>query len=205
MKVPPVQPPRNPFIAKRIAPGTLPYVFPEGDTAEGLICRLREARWRGQIIGPHGTGKSTLLATLLPLLEHEGRRPTLITLRKESKAPRGRLSKFISQATGDSRWMLVIDGYEQLGRFERWRIHRQMAGQAGGLLVTTHRPLKMEWTFETRTNHAVAQEVVRRLTSGYADLIATAEVNRIFEQCTGDVRELLFKLYDLYEQRVRQD
>ena len=39
-----------------------------------------ENGWWGEILGPHGAGKSALLATLIPAVERAGRRPVLVEL-----------------------------------------------------------------------------------------------------------------------------
>src|SRR5690349_19179309 len=74
-------PESNPFSTRWTWPGAVPFLFPVGVTVESLVAKLPASHWRGQIIGPHGTGKSTLLATLLPAIEQAGRSPELIVLR----------------------------------------------------------------------------------------------------------------------------
>src|SRR5258707_1037455 len=62
----------NPFSTRFVRPGAIPYQFPERVTADSLVEQLRSQNCRGAIIGPHGTGKSTLLATLIPAIENAG-------------------------------------------------------------------------------------------------------------------------------------
>ena len=58
----------------------MPFVFPDSRSTADLIGRLRQTAWWGQIIGPHGHGKSTLIRHLLPALQAEGRKVRLIQL-----------------------------------------------------------------------------------------------------------------------------
>ncbi len=93
------QPPAadNPFSTCRTRPGAIPYVFPPGQSAAALIERMRESGWRGQIVGPHGSGKSALLATLAPAIEASGR-PAVMRLALESVRPRGGTAVVIGNA-----------------------------------------------------------------------------------------------------------
>ena len=70
----------NPFCTSRIQPGATPFIFPPGDSISQLVDRLREDNWWGQIIGPHGSGKSALLATITAAVERAGRRAVLVEL-----------------------------------------------------------------------------------------------------------------------------
>ncbi len=54
----------NPFSTRFVRPGALAYRFPPGESAATLVERLAASGWRGQIVGPHGSGKSTLVAAL---------------------------------------------------------------------------------------------------------------------------------------------
>ena len=103
-------PAENPFSTRRTRPGALPFIFSAGQDAETLISRLRENRWWGEILGPHGAGKSALLATLIPAAERAGRRPLVIELHDKQKClPRPEL---------DPSTLLIVDGYEQLQPLE---------------------------------------------------------------------------------------
>src|SRR5437016_5663581 len=70
----------NPFSTRFVRPGALPFRFSAGQTAASLVARLHELHWRAQIVGPHGTGKSTLLAALLPEIEAAGQQVRAIAL-----------------------------------------------------------------------------------------------------------------------------
>ena len=58
----------NPFSTRYTRPGAIPFRFPPGTSADGLVEQLRRQQWRGAIVGPHGSGKSSLVAALVPPL-----------------------------------------------------------------------------------------------------------------------------------------
>jgi hypothetical protein len=188
----------NPFCTRRIRPGALPFLFPPGQNAETLVGRLRECAWQGEILGPHGTGKSALLASLIPALEHAGQRTLLVELHdRQRRLPldpdrRRRLQPFT---------MLLVDGYEQLSRYRRWRLRRLCRRRGWGLLVTAHASVGLPELFRTAPTPELAGEIVRRLLAGQACPFSTDELAACFARQRGDLREMLFDLYDLYERR----
>ena len=138
----------NPFCTRCVRPGAIPFLFDRragilpaaGDcsagilpacstdrqdacatTAAALVARLCAANWRGQIVGPHGSGKSALLATLVPVIERAGQRVLLLELHDaERTLPRN----FWRGPELASCTLLIVDGYEQLGRWTRFRLDR---------------------------------------------------------------------------------
>src|SRR5688572_22171912 len=86
----------NPFASHRVCPGAVAFVFRPGESAAQLVERLRASDWFGQVIGPHGTGKSTLLAALSPALRAAGRDVSVVRFQggklvgNERAAMRGR-------------------------------------------------------------------------------------------------------------------
>jgi hypothetical protein len=53
-----MNPSQNPFAGERIA--SIAYRFADGE-CDHLLQKLQENNWHGAIVGPHGTGKSTLI------------------------------------------------------------------------------------------------------------------------------------------------
>jgi hypothetical protein len=60
-----VKPRENPFAAYAV--DRIEYKFAAGEMQK-LMEALRANNWRGAIVGPHGTGKSTLVRTITPQL-----------------------------------------------------------------------------------------------------------------------------------------
>jgi hypothetical protein len=187
----------NPFSTRRVRPGAMPYFFSGGIGTATILERLAGSAWRGEIVGPHGSGKSTLLATLLPAIEAAGRTPRLIALHDGQR----RLPESLGRMPGlDARSLLVIDGYEQLGRWQRWRLARFCRRRGCGLLVTTHASVGLPTIVETGTTAELARQLIERLTPGER-WIDDRELAACFAQHQGNLREVLFDCYDRYSQR----
>jgi len=190
---------RNPFTARRIAPGTLPYFFPHDDeTLDALVDRFIITFLRGEIVGPHGCGKSTLLHSLATRLRERGFQPVVITL----AAGQRRMPAWTWPDAADGRAVLMVDGYEQLGFWERWRVNRAVKANGAGLIATKHRHGRLPLLYECLPDRQLAHRIVDSLMEGYPDGGITAEdVDCQYDTSDGDLREMLFSLYDVYEHR----
>jgi ABC-type cobalamin/Fe3+-siderophores transport system ATPase subunit len=173
-----------------------------------MIDRLEQNGWWGQIVGPHGSGKSTLLAQLRSSLAQRNRDVIHLELHEnQHKLPAG----FFASNDWQARTQLVIDGYEQLGRLSRWRIKRHCRSQHCGLLVTTHVDLGLPTIFTTQTQPETAQRLIAQLLKqqGQGSLMgeglmdegpyAPDQIAAALQRHQGNLREVLFELYDLYE------
>jgi hypothetical protein len=191
----------NPFSTRFVRPGAAPYLFPAGQSAGALVKRLAELGWTAQIVGPHGSGKSTLLHTLMPAIQAEGRSPTLITLHDGQR----RLSAAAWSAVKvGAPALLIVDGYEQLGRWTRARLRLACRRRGTGLVVTTHRPARLPILYRTTTCIDATRGIVRRLLAHSDSPITDDDIARCFETSGGNVRETLFALYDLAERPPSQ-
>lgn len=188
----------NPFATRFTRPGQMPFFFPPEQDGSALVERLRGQGWWGQIVGPHGSGKSTLLATLVPLLQAAGRNVLRVELHDgQRRLPAEILRR--SRFTCDTQ--LLIDGYEQLSRWQRLSVQRRCRLAGCGLLVTSHVSVGLAKLFCTRSDLATARELVSFLLSRQPALISPADIERSFHAHRGNLREMLFDLYDLFERR----
>jgi hypothetical protein len=187
----------NPFCTRRIRPGAIPFLFPPGQNAESLVEQLRQAGWWGEIVGPHGSGKSALLATLIPAIERAGPPTTLVTLHDGQR----RLPLDLRDPQLRPPLVLIVDGYEQLGRWQRWLLRRRCRRRGIGLLATAHSPVGFPPLCRTAVTPEVAAQVVNYLLGDRSSPFPAEEVSRYLSRRGGDLRETLFDLYDLFEQR----
>lgn len=189
------EPGSNPFATRFIKPGAVPYLFPAGESAEGLIERLRAANWQGEIVAPHGSGKSTLLAALELPLQSAGLTLIRVTLRAGESALPAELNNW-QEWTGNT--LIIVDGYEQLSWWSRNKLAYRCRQRGAGLLVTSHAATGLPRLLEIQNNLATAEQVVRQL--GVSDEIMPRElIEQAYHACDGNLREMLFRLYDVYE------
>ena len=206
----------NPFSTHRVRPGSLHFRFAPHDAIDPLMQELHQHRWRGQIVGPHGSGKTTLLRTLDAHWRHQARDPVTVTLHDRQRAmPRLPWTDF------DDATQLIVDGYEQLSRLERWRLVHRCRARRCGLLVTSHQQQKnLPVLYQTQTTLELVDEIVRALldtathiefdqplrdflgcnrnrhTQPPGNACGPSLVETRFAESQGDVRETLMLLYD---------
>jgi hypothetical protein len=198
----PASNPTNPFSAARLRPGTIDFIFEHGQTLTQLVDLLQANHWRGEITGRHGTGKSTLLAAMIPAIEGRGRIVKSVTLSAGQRTlPRGYLTSLrLTAGLG----VAAVDGIEQLSTLSRLRLKRCCKVSAAGLLVASHRSARLPRIYQTAVEVPRAWKVVERFQEGYAPLVTLADLVERLAQRQANLREALFDLYDVYEERRRR-
>jgi hypothetical protein len=189
-------PPLNPFATRYFRPGSLPFFFPdeERESVVRILARLRANGWSGEIVGPHGSGKTTLLVQALQAARHAGQHVVLFSLHDRQR----RLPRDWQAMTGRAS-CAAIDGYEQLGPWARWRLKRFCGRRGIGLLVTAHAPTGLPTLYRTRPSPATARKVVEQLLPAGTEPPSDDELLHLFDVFHGNMREILFALYDRYE------
>jgi hypothetical protein len=190
----------NPFSTRYVKPGAIAYLFPPGEDPAALVERLRRNAWWGQLVGPHGSGKSTLLATLLPMLELAGRRPLCFALHDGQRRLPADPAR---SSTVDAATIVIVDGFEQLSRWNRWRLKRLCRRRGWGLIVSSHGDAGLPHLMHTTVEIERAAAIVGRLLGAEQGLIGGDEIAQCLARHRGDMREMLMELYDLYEERRR--
>lgn len=190
----------NPFATCWTRPGAIDFQFGRGESAERLIARLAVANWRGAIVGPHGSGKSTLIETIKPWLAAAGFDVASVALREgERRLPRG----FLRASLAAARPLVIIDGYEQLSWFHRSLLHLRVRRAAAGLLVTSHERTRLPTLLRTVPNLALAQCLVSKLTTENLSPVSAADVAASHACHGSNFRELFFALYDRHDALTR--
>jgi len=188
----------NPFSTRHVRPGALPFFFREGESAQAVISRLRARSWWGAIIGPHGSGKSTLVAALLPEIQAAGRKPILHTFH-DGIIHLPVLSRQALRLHSDV--LLIIDGYEQLSAWQKFRVRCSCRKTGSGLVVTAHSSTGLPELYRTSMTPDLAERVFGQLTRNRPALANASELQDCLAARQGNLREALFDLYDMHERR----
>ncbi len=215
--------PPNPFATRYVQPGGLPWWSDEPQTPATLADRFRgELRGRAAIVGPHGTGKSTLLEHLVP---HLG---TVVFRRRVASAaaePTVDVSANVPGSAGGVVWLalrrgaspwrhvvasqscwgpgrlLIIDGFEQLSAGGRWWCRWATRNRRTGLLVTSHQDVGLPRLITTASSPAIARRVVQAAYAKHGGrppeiLSDERHLTALLTQQGGNLREVLMSLYD---------
>ncbi|ADB15443.1 conserved hypothetical protein [Pirellula staleyi DSM 6068] len=191
----------NPFATRYTRPGELPYLLPDGLTIAKLVDRLKQQHWRGAIVGPHGSGKSSLLAACR---EEFLKRERILSEYSLHNHERTLANLFTNARSWNDRTLVIVDGYEQLS----WRSTLQLAFlvriRRAGLVVTVHAPTNLPTWYETVPSAELAEQVAKlAIHRALVDPQATQEkldretIHAAYHG-DGNIRETLFRLYDIW-------
>ncbi len=184
-----MRPRDNPFAARRIE--ALAFRLPDGLTWDAFLDRCAAAKWRGAVVGPRGSGKTTLFEQLAPRLRERGFVPHLFRLQAESPIAekQGLLTRVRSMRAPD---FLLLDGAEQLTTRE-WLTLHSAASSMAGCLITVHRTSRLPTLLETKTSPALLIELAAELTG---ERLTNADATALYKRHFGNLRECLRTLYD---------
>jgi hypothetical protein len=189
----------NPFATRFIKPGAVDYVLPPGTTPESLVAELQQHHWRGSIIGPHGSGKSSLLTALRPALERAGRH---IVQQQLQAGQRSLDWSALAWREWTNKTLVIIDGYEQLSLWQCLLLRARCRQRGAGLLVTAHQPVRLPILLQTKPSLELALAIVQRLLPESDDRITPADVAEAYVRTSGNLREMLLSLFDVYRART---
>ena len=177
----------NPFRSEAVL--RVRYKLPE-IAWEKLLHRLAEMHYRAAVVGPYGTGKTTLLEDLETRLKAKGFQTAWIRLRQDS--PHWETGSALKSIT---RRILLVDGAEQLG-WARWQYFKWLTRQAAGLIITTHRPGRLRTLWRCETSSRLLSDIIAELLTG-SGFSPPTEPAELFSKHRGNLREALRECYDI--------
>lgn len=144
-----------------------------------LVARFAAAGQRGLLAGPHGSGKTTTLEALAPLLGEV----TWLRLRADRAHNRAAIALLPRLISG----VLLLDGLEQLGPLAWWQVQRR----APRILATSHREHRLPLLHRHATHAPLLNELVVALGA-----TPPADAELLIARHHGNLRHCLRELYD---------
>lgn len=177
----------NPFRSVEVAKLRYRIGAPE---LQSMAMRAIDADTACAILGPEGTGKTTLLEDLGEQLNRIGKSIVWHRLTNQSSnSERRAVVKRLIEARSDS--IQLLDGGEVLGTRAWWLI-RKATRRNLRLIATLHRNRGLSILHGTEPNWDVARDLVHKLHQT-DDILATAR--GAFEASGGNVREVFRACY----------
>jgi adenylate kinase family enzyme len=198
--------PSNPFSTRFIQPGALSYEFFGRTTANALAERvLSLPSKRAMIVGPHGSGKSTLVQSLLEPISLIAPAVRIHSLRFSSAKNTNQL--LLRERKGWANGSIVLlDGYEQIPFWTRMLVERSVRRKSATLLVTMHKPRPgFELLWQTRTDGKTAEWVIGQLLpenqrgETITRLLRSPDWTESRLRNGENLRESLFDMYDWWQ------
>ncbi len=164
------------------------------------------------IVGPHGTGKSTLLDALQK--DFLTRFPDIPVMHQRfSRTPDSVRGHRVSTSAWPRDSIVILDGYEQVSLWSRWWIQGVSWQKRIRLLVTAHQPLRsFDLLWRTSVDKQSAEWIVKHMLqlSNEEDVEATLPLLLSSKEWSDsrarhgeNIRETLFDMYDWWHSRKR--
>jgi hypothetical protein len=185
-KIDPGQEMLNPFSTKFWSSGVLPFQFSEPEETVDTLLEKSQRFPICQIVGPHGTGKSTLLLELLKRYEKDGANVRYLFFNDQQR-------HIPDDLPPQKEHVFFIDGMEQLSFWNQGRLLLRSKRS----IVTAHRPL---WfipiLYRTKPQFSIFVQLVRQM---LPDLPSESTLRDVYDRSGGNFRNAFFELYDQWE------
>ena len=202
--------PHNPFRSANIRPQPERFLTHADaawnpDQLDRLV-REMHVRRHCQIVGPHGSGKSTLVAELVQHLRQQPLSVDIITWNGRSRWQNWRRLFRWHLSRHRRNQLFIIDGFEQLPWSVRSGTRLRWAGSPAMILVTSHHDAGFFELYRSEVDFQLVQRVVENLLvrEGCPWRPSVARLQQLVDQHQANVRELLFALHEDYRQAIGQ-
>ena len=213
----------NPFATRFVRPDQNRYRFSLDPLTESAqfdaflvrLFKLLEHPRLAAIVGPHGTGKTTLLRSIEPALRDQFERVIAIGLSSERRHSYRELITTLDSTGNHSSTSqcLVVDGFEQLPWWDRTFLVREILKRPGiSLIVTSHRQhLRVPVCWQTQWNDELSRRLTQEKLCEVPENLRIAMWQR-FERrmqhqtnSPRNLRDLWFIMYDEYEAMMAEE
>lgn len=180
----------NPFSVQHIK-----KIRYRGADLDALVARFEEMTYCAAIVGPEGSGKTTLAEDLQNHLENKGFHTESIFINDSTPLTREKRKDFIQKLSKEK--VVFLDGAGILGPLQWFKLRRNILKKAKGLVITAHNPGKLPTLTECKTTAALFRQITADLLDG-RQLPDKELLDRIYHRCNGNIRLALRQLYDIY-------
>lgn len=186
--------PHNPFSVQHTGPDGLAYVFSAGESAGSVADEFERHGWTGELVGPHGVGKSTLLLTLAAQAERRG----LAVVRwccndQTMRLPHG------WQRVLDCVQVCFLDGGERCVSREFHALRGACVLGKTGLVVSVHKSAGFALSRRVHVDPVVFEHLAQRLAAAVGCAIPPGMAAAFLARRSGCAREAFADLYRAWE------
>jgi len=176
----------NPFSTKFWSSGALPFQFSEPDETVDTLLEKSQRLPICQIVGPHGTGKSTLLLELLKRYENVGESVRYLFFNDQQ----WHIPNYLPPQKDH---IFFIDGIEQLSLWNQGRLLLRSKRS----IITAHRSvLFVPILYRTKPQFSIFVQLVRQM---LPNLPCESILRDVYDRSGGNFRNAFFELYDQWE------
>ena len=191
--------PFNPFATRYIRTGRIEPLNENGfpRNIEEIFKRFQSLSRCAAIEGPHGSGKSTLMAAIVEHCKQENIFTKMFVIRSFGDVPQ----LMHGTVCASRETIICVKGWERIGNFSGV-VMAIARFRRCGLLVTSHKRTRLSQLMQCRSNQQILNAVVGCLPS-HGGIIQEDDCEDAFRKSSGNLREALLDLYDRFERRIR--